>query len=52
MKMIRTLLATVLCPALSISIQAKVQPLLNQRQAKALELKLKPFFLRVAKVLP
>ena len=35
-----------------ISIQAKVQPLLNQRQAKALELKLKPFFLRVAKVLP
>lgn len=34
-----------------ISIQAKVQPLLNQSQAQALDLKLKPFFLRVTKVL-
>lgn len=35
-----------------ISIQAKVQPLLNQSKMQAVELKLKPFFLRVAKVLP
>ena len=35
-----------------ISIQAKVQPLLNQSKAQALQLKLKPFFLRVTKVLP
>jgi hypothetical protein len=35
-----------------ISIQAKVQPLLNQSRAQALDLKLKPFFLRVSKVLP
>lgn len=35
-----------------ISIQAKVQPLLNQAQMQAIELKLKPFFLRVAKVVP
>lgn len=35
-----------------ISIQAKVQPLLNQGRAQAIDLKLKPFFLRVTKVLP
>lgn len=35
-----------------ISIQAKVQPLLNQRQMQAVKLRLKPFFLRVAKVWP
>ena len=34
-----------------ISIQAKVQPLLNQSRAQAIDLKLKPFFLRVTKVL-
>ena len=33
-----------------ISIQAKVQPLLNQGRAQAIDLKLKPFFLRVTKV--